>query len=229
MVPPQHLRFAVHGTAVAVPRISIPVVIAILASAINAGEITVLFTALAPTSPFVPPPNTQPNGSGSQGEGDFTSIPSLPFNDCLWHDFEVGEMPPSGARIAPAPLAVSSPLLSLSSSSVFPFPSQVTPLIFDAWARELAGHPNRGWSQSVLSSISEGTRIGFNPAASSLRSANRNMPSAVAHPDIIDRYLLDECSAGRVAGPFSHPPIPGLHISRFGVIPKRAPLRGSGV
>lgn len=48
------------------------------------------------------------------------------------------------------------------------------------------------------------------------------MLSAQSHPTVIDQYLLDECRAGRVAGPFSSPPVPNLHISRFGVIPKRS-------
>ena len=37
---------------------------------------------------------------------------------------------------------------------------------------------------------------------------------------MIDSYLQDEVSSGRVAGPFPVPLLPSLHISRFGVIPK---------
>ena len=36
-----------------------------------------------------------------------------------------------------------------------------------------------------------------------------------------DAYLANEVSLGRVAGPFDSPPLPGLHISSFGVIPKK--------
>ena len=46
------------------------------------------------------------------------------------------------------------------------------------------------------------------------------MPSATFHPSVIDQYLHTELVKGRVAGPFSIPPISNLHISRFGVIPK---------
>ena len=46
------------------------------------------------------------------------------------------------------------------------------------------------------------------------------MRSASGHPDIVSKYLADECELGRVLGPFSAPPIP-LQISSFGVIPKR--------
>ena len=47
------------------------------------------------------------------------------------------------------------------------------------------------------------------------------MPSASLQPSDIDDYLYTELAKGRVAGPFSSPPLPHLHISRFGVIPKK--------
>ena len=47
------------------------------------------------------------------------------------------------------------------------------------------------------------------------------MPSASLQPSVIDDYLYTELVKGRVAGPFSSPPLPHLHISRFGVIPKK--------
>ena len=53
-----------------------------------------------------------------------------------------------------------------------------------------------------------------------LRSAKRNMPSALAHPSVIDNYLQVELNHNRVAGPFLRSQCPGVHISRFGVIPK---------
>ena len=34
-------------------------------------------------------------------------------------------------------------------------------------------------------------------------------------------YLANKVSLGRVAGPFSSPPFPNLHVSSFGVIPKK--------
>ena len=46
------------------------------------------------------------------------------------------------------------------------------------------------------------------------------MRSAFDHPSVVDDYLKVEVSCGRVAVPFTTPPVPGLHVSRFGVIPK---------
>ena len=44
---------------------------------------------------------------------------------------------------------------------------------------------------------------------------------ATEHPSVIDTYLANEVALGRVFGPTSTPSIPNLHISRFGVIPKK--------
>ncbi|KAK3746158.1 hypothetical protein QZH41_020346 [Actinostola sp. cb2023] len=48
----------------------------------------------------------------------------------------------------------------------------------------------------------------------------RNEKSADDHPTVIDEYLANEVALCRVAGPVAHPPIPQLHISSVGVIPK---------
>ena len=72
----------------------------------------------------------------------------------------------------------------------------------------------------LIEGISEGFRIGFDHSQK-LRSAKRNMRSATEHPDIVQKYLCEEMQEGRVAGPFQPGEVTGLHISRFGVIPKR--------
>ena len=38
---------------------------------------------------------------------------------------------------------------------------------------------------------------------------------------MIDQYLLNEFEKGRIAGPYTISPLPSLHVSRFGVIPKK--------
>ena len=47
------------------------------------------------------------------------------------------------------------------------------------------------------------------------------MASALLNPLVIDSYLQSEVQTDGVADPFSQPPLPVLHVSRFGVIPKR--------
>ena len=49
---------------------------------------------------------------------------------------------------------------------------------------------------------------------------DRNMPSAEQHPEVIDRYLEAELTAGRILGPFSPGSILIGQINRLGVVPK---------
>ena len=38
--------------------------------------------------------------------------------------------------------------------------------------------------------------------------------------EVIDSYLAEECSRGRILGPLSQDPFPQVHPNRFSVIPK---------
>ncbi|XP_028409426.1 uncharacterized protein LOC114532033 [Dendronephthya gigantea] len=73
----------------------------------------------------------------------------------------------------------------------------------------------------VLDGIAHGFPSGFDSSLVSLRSSHRNMKSALQHPDVIDKYLANKISHGRVVGPFASPPFPNLQCSPFGVIPKK--------
>ena len=73
----------------------------------------------------------------------------------------------------------------------------------------------------VISGITSGFRLGFDPSAVSLKSAAQNMPSELLQTSVIDEYLLNELHKGHIAGPYSISPLPSLHVSRFGVIPKK--------
>ena len=48
--------------------------------------------------------------------------------------------------------------------------------------------------------------------------------SAYQHAGVIDVYLTNEVRLGCVVGPFDSPPFKNLHISSFGVIPKKGQL-----
>ena len=110
-------------------------------------------------------------------------------------------------------------LLSLFLAQLPPV-SAVTPLQADQFAWELRCHPDRQKVNFVVDGIRHGFPLGFSPSQK-LKSAKYNKPSAAQHPSVVDQYLANEVSLGRVAGPFSVPPYPNLHISSFGVIPKR--------
>ena len=96
--------------------------------------------------------------------------------------------------------------------------SQVSPLRLDQCQTELQHHPDQAAVAYVLSGLREVFCIGFESSMVNLKSASSNMRSSF--PFVIDSYLQSEVSSGGVAGPFSAPPFPSLHISHFGVIPK---------
>ena len=112
------------------------------------------------------------------------------------------------------------PSLDSSFSPLHP-PGTVSPIIVDKLEFELRHFPDRAKAECVIAGLRHGFHLGFNSSSVSLRSAAGNIPSASLQPSVIDSYLQNELVKGRIAGPFPTPPIPDLHISRFGVIPKK--------
>ena len=111
-------------------------------------------------------------------------------------------------------IAPSTPKVPLSACLI------TTPLSLSGWRNLLTGHPNQELVRFFLTGISEGFRIGYNYTKFNCKSARRNLYGAVCHPEIVDQYLQNEISLGRVIGPFPVKSVPDVHLSRFGVIPK---------
>ena len=111
-------------------------------------------------------------------------------------------------------------MLCVSFPAPLPPVSAVTPLVAEQFAWELRFHPQRPQVDFVLDGIRHGFKLGFSPSHK-LKSAKKNKPSATQHASVIDAYLANEVSLGRVAGPFNSPPFPNLQVSSFGVIPKK--------
>ena len=96
-----------------------------------------------------------------------------------------------------------------------------TPLQWQAWDRLLATHPDQRLRSYLVQGIKEGFRIGFARRVEGVsNNSTRNMPSANDQPQVIDDYLAEECSLGRVLGPLRQEFFPQVHMNRFGVIPK---------
>jgi hypothetical protein len=113
---------------------------------------------------------------------------------------------PSTARSVPASVAgVSSPLCRNLGE----------------WRRRLRSHPDQKFAGYILNGLENGFRVGFD-YSTSLRAAKHNMPSALKHPDVIERYLGEERSVGRILGPIPAGDATVLHVNRFGVIPKES-------
>lgn len=98
--------------------------------------------------------------------------------------------------------------------------AMVTPLRWKDWEDCLALHPDRRFAGYITEGIRQGFRIGFKYATHRCKKAKRNMRSAEEHPEVVRKYLANECVEGRVLGPFNPLSLPEVHTSRFGVIPK---------
>ena len=87
----------------------------------------------------------------------------------------------------------------------FPAPlppvSAVTPLLGEQFAWELRLHLQWPQVEFVLDGLHHGFKLGFCPSQN-LKSTKRNKPSATQHASVIDAYLANEVSLGRVVGPF---------------------------
>ena len=97
---------------------------------------------------------------------------------------------------------------------------EVSPLNFELFAAELTHYPDRAKATFVLQGIKDGFRLGCDKPVA-LKSARRNKLSAYQHSGVTDVYLDNEVRLGCVVGSFDAPPVQNLHISSFGVIPKK--------
>ena len=78
------------------------------------------------------------------------------------------------------------------------------------------------FTKYIQQGIRHGFSVGFHEAHISVCPSRRNSPSAYEHPQVADRYLQTECEMGRALGSFVALPADALHISCFGVIPKKS-------
>ena len=95
-----------------------------------------------------------------------------------------------------------------------------TPLNYSAWCYFLQGETDRELVQFFLQGISQGFHVGFSYDTCAIHPATKNLQCAYSHPQVVEEYLRIEVTTSRVAGPFCQSAISGVHISRFGVIPK---------
>ena len=94
-----------------------------------------------------------------------------------------------------------------------------SPLRGAHWKESLSSHPDSQFAQYILTGIEQGFRIGADRSRGAVQSANRNMPSAYDHPDIVSEYLHSEVASQRM---FSgqEPTVQDVHRSPMGIIPK---------
>lgn len=101
----------------------------------------------------------------------------------------------------------------------------MTPLQLSQIQAELHVNSDQTAAAYVLIGLWEGFHNSFDESSLSLQSASSNMRSALEHPLVFDDYLQVYVSCVRVVGPFATPPVPGLHVSPFGVNPPKQRAR----
>ena len=116
---------------------------------------------------------------------------------------------------------MTAPTPSGAVPSALPLDQQllVTPLRPLELERELANHPNKSFVSQLIHNIRHGCSIGY--VGPEFVHIAHHLPSALAHPLVIDEALQRECQAGRMAGPYRHPPCENLRCSGLGVVPKK--------
>ncbi len=97
----------------------------------------------------------------------------------------------------------------------------MTPLLAEQWRAMLADHPDRALAARLVDGIRHGVDLHYRSDSNSARLVCRNLTSADKHAAAVDRDLAVECAAGRKAGPFDSPPLPGFIVSPLGCVAKK--------
>ncbi|XP_053159366.1 uncharacterized protein LOC128347977 isoform X1 [Hemicordylus capensis] len=96
-----------------------------------------------------------------------------------------------------------------------------SPIKLDVLEQLLLGYPNQGAAALLNSGFKEGFRI---PSLSHrVAFMADNLKSVRGMELVVARKIGKEVAAGRVTGPFDHPPFDNLRVSPLGVVPKKAP------
>lgn len=95
-----------------------------------------------------------------------------------------------------------------------------TPIMLQELLHYLTGYPEdlKGY---LIRGFSQGFSLGYSGVLNNIQS--KNLKSAHANRDFVNRKISMEHDAGRLLGPFRLPPFPHYMISPLGVVPKKLP------
>jgi len=111
--------------------------------------------------------------------------------------------------------ALGDPYSSPSSSSNY---GAHTPIVISELVRQLQHYPIKDDATILENGLREGFRIGY--TGNHQRRTAPNLPSIGPNMREARGLIYQEVAAGRVAGPFKHPPFPSLRCSPIGLVPK---------
>ena len=84
----------------------------------------------------------------------------------------------------------------------------------------LAHHPDQFFVKYIIDGLTYGFCIGFDYSSHKCHASSSNHLSVLDNPDVVKKYIEDECVAGRILGPVHSLLYPSVHTCPFGVIPK---------
>ena len=87
----------------------------------------------------------------------------------------------------------------------------------------LADHPDSQFRGYICEGLSTGFRFGFDYNRHSCKAVGSNHLSVMKNPRVVQEYIANECSEGRLIGPLHSLLHQQVHTSLIGVIPKSEP------
>ena len=131
---------------------------------------------------------------------------------------------PQSVLVQPVALSSSSPKrpgLAAQTLSLPRRPAQ-TPINVGRFRRLLFNHPDKSFTDYVLSGLESGFAIGYTAQHFNLVSPNLSSAQRSQHQLFITNHLQSCCSNNETAGPFLRPPFHPFHCSGIGVVPKKS-------
>ena len=133
---------------------------------------------------------------------------------------------PTTSQLGHSPYQYTDELLALErctgSGTLAGIPLEAhTPLNTGVWEKSLRKHPDERFIGYIVRGLRNGFRI---KAVKSqlIRSADRNLPSAAQHPDVIMEHVTKEAQLSLMFGPCHPSTFSGtaVQINRVGALPK---------
>lgn len=94
-----------------------------------------------------------------------------------------------------------------------------TPVNVNSLEKVIDGHPNRTLVNQLCHNLRYGACVGY--TGPRVPRFCKNLPTALAQPDIVTSNLAKEVALGRIAGPYDSPPFTNFQVSPIGLVPKK--------
>lgn len=108
---------------------------------------------------------------------------------------------------------------SETNSSGIDFPLAITPIRLKAMEPFLSKYPDRIVAKEIQTGFEQGFPLHYSGPRKSFDA--ENLKSASAKNSVVREKIDKEVAAGRMEGPFDHPPFQNFRVSPLGLVPKK--------